>query len=459
MGEDSYVDRQVDLIVTAGRVVTMDDQRRVLQDAGVAIVGSDIVAVGPSVDLEKRFRARRRIDSPRGLMTPGLVDAHNHPIDYLAKGLCDDQPQFLRLKTRVFPYENALTDEEAHVASLGTFVEMIRHGTTCFGDGAGPQPGAVVRAARDIGIRGAVAMRTFDMAGPFGLKPPPTEQVIAASAEFVATYDGTAGGLIRACYDLDMPAMVSDELIAQTRELAEQGGHCILGHFIGTRAPDLARSGRNPELQRYSSRGVLGPRLTLAHIGWLPPEDIELLAATRTNIAHCPSMSLFGGCGWVTHGVMPDLITAGANIALGSDAAVISRSLDFVRIMYLASCAHKDARANPELLPAAQVFEMATRHGAIALGLGDRIGSLEVGKAADLVVFDTSEPHWMPRTPRSAIGDLVYNASGQDADTVVINGRVILANHSFVDFDVAALDPQVGAATTAVLNRIGIWPN
>src|SRR5579885_1659611 len=408
--------QEVDLLISAGCMVTMNARRDIILNGAVAIDGTDIVAAGQANDLRARYRARKAIDAPRGLLTPGLVDLHNHPIDYLINGLCDETPQIVRLRERVIPYEDSLTEEEAYVSSMATFFDMIRHGTTCLMDGAGPRPSAVARAALDIGIRAVVTRKTADRPGPFGGVVESFEQSIAAADETFEQFNGAGNGRIRVCYDLDQPATASDRLATTVRDHAIERGVGIMSHLIGRRPDRDASDFRNPDVARLAALGLLGPHLTLAHVNWLPEADVRLLAESGSNIAHCPAMSLLGGMGWITHGVIPDLVAAGTNLGIGTDAAAISRFLDLTRVMYLAACAHKDARSDPGIMRATQVFEMATLGGARAAGLADRIGSLEPRKAADLVIFDAT--HWMPNRFANPIADLVYSNGSAAARTV-----------------------------------------
>jgi 5-methylthioadenosine/S-adenosylhomocysteine deaminase len=457
MSADALTTKDVDLLICAGCVITMNAQRQIVLDGAVAVKGADIVGVGKASDLRRQFRARRSIEAPRGVLTPGLIDVHDHPVDYLNKGLCDETPQIARLKDRVIPYEDNLTEEEAYASSMATFFEMIRHGTTCFMDGAGPRPAAVARAALEIGIRGVVTRKTADVSGPFGGTIENLEQAIAGADEAFDAFHGAGDGRLRVCYDLDHPPSVSDRLASVVQEHALQRGVGIVSHLIGRRPDGDVRGYRNPEVARYHKLGLLGPHMTLAHINWLPEADIRLLAESGTNIAHCPAMSLLGGMGWVTNGVIPDLVAAGANVGLGTDAAAISRFLDMTRIMYLAACAHKDARSNPMIMMATQIFEMATLGGAKAMGWADRIGSVEVGKAADLSIFDAT--YWMPNRFGNPISDFVYGNGEAKAETVVIDGVVVLENGHFIkNLDFERLYTMVDEATETALNQLGMRP-
>lgn len=457
MSGDKSAIQEVDLLISAGCMVTMSAQRDIILNGAVAIEGANIVAVGEAKDLRARCRGRKSIDAPRGLLTPGLVDVHNHPVDYLITGLCDETPQIVRLKDRVIPYEDSLTEEEAYASSMATFFDMIRHGTTCFMDGAGPRPSAVARAALDIGIRGVVTRKTADRPSPFGGVVESFERSIAQADETFDLYHGAGKGRIQVCYDIDQPAAASDRLATTVSEHAIERGVGIVSHLIGRRPQGDVRDFRNPDVARWAALGLLGPHMTLAHINWLPEADVHLLAESGSNIAHCPAMSLLGGMGWITNGVIPDLVAAGANVGIGTDAAAISRFLDMTRIMYLAACTHKDARSDPGIMRATQIFEMATLGGAKAMGLVDRIGSIEPWKAADLVIFDAT--YWMPNRFGNPISDFVYSNGSARAQTVVIDGAVLFENGSFtVDVDFDRLSASVDAAADSALSRLGMRP-
>ncbi|MDP9932785.1 5-methylthioadenosine/S-adenosylhomocysteine deaminase [Variovorax paradoxus] len=451
---------QVDLLVTAGCIVTVDRDRRILRDGAIAINGSDIVAVGPRDVLVNQYVGRRRIDAPQGLVTPGLIDAHNHPVDYLIKGAVDDTPQMVRLRDRVVPYEDQLSEDEAYASSAATFIEMIRQGTTCFADGAGPHPGAVARAALDLGIRGIVARKLADVAGPFGGRLQDTDEAIALANDTVDRFHGAGNGRLRAWYDIDAPSVVSARLAEMVRDESRRRGVGVISHLVGRRAaPGQPEVTANAEIDHLERAGLLGPSTLLAHIGWIPPGDVERLLRTKTSIVHCPGSSLVGGNGWVAHGVIPELMAGGATMALGTDASIISRYLDMVRIMYVTAGAHKDARRDPLLMNPYRVFEMATLEGARAICWDERIGSLEVGKAADLVVFDTSSPHWWPEPFANPVPDLVYGGSGRDARTVVIDGKIVMEDGELLGIDVNAIGESVRKASHACFDRLGTRPS
>ena len=268
----------------------------------------------------------------------------------------------------------------------------------------------------------------------------------------------------RAAFNLDLPANVSDELCERIIERARSLDVGIVGHLVGRKlSSDPTRAERNSDAQRYEQLGVLGPDLQLAHIGWLHDDDVQAFARADVKTVHCASQSMLGGTGTIAHGVFPELLAAGVTVALGTDAAAISRFLDMVRVMYIAACGHKDARMDPLLMGAYVAFEMATVNGARAIWRDDEIGSLEPGKKADLVLFSVEGLEWHPAPLANPIADLVYNASGGAARTVVVDGRIVLDEGQLVTIDMDALLPAVDTTARAVLDRLGFtvspkWP-
>jgi 5-methylthioadenosine/S-adenosylhomocysteine deaminase len=455
--------RTVDLIVSGGAVVTMDARRTIVADGAVAIDRGLIAAVGKREEIAARHRAREAIDAPGAIVTPGFVDAHNHPVHYLSKGLADDLELSRRSYERIWPFEAALSDEEAYVSALGTFAEMIRNGTTCFCDPGGYRPDAVARAARDAGIRGIVARETWDVPDPHapaGHCSEP-EEAVALAEEVVARWNGAAGGRLRAWFSLVRPSHVSNRLCGLVKERADALGVGVHGHLVVSRTTDRSTRrvvGEGSAIERYHRLGLLEPNVLLAHLGAVTPAEIELLLAGDVKAVHCPSASMLGGFGLVAHGTFPEMVASGLTVALGTDAGAISRFIDMVRVMYLAACAHKDARIDPEAMGAHTAFECATLGGARALLWGDEIGSLEPGKRADLVVLDTAEAEWHPNPLASPVANLVYSASGRAVQSVVVDGRVLMRDRAMRTVDLDALLGEADAVAARVLERIAVRP-
>jgi cytosine/adenosine deaminase-related metal-dependent hydrolase len=456
----------VDVIVTGGIVITMNAARTIYNDGAVAIKADKIVAVGQASDIARQFKAATQIDAQGGLIMPGLIDAHNHPGQYLSKGIGDDVGILQWLYERVYPYEAHCDEDDVYLSSLGNFVEMILNGTTCFCDPGGYHEHSLARAAKDIGIRGILSRSTRDLHSssyplPDNLRET-TEQAIERGTRLVEQYKD--GDVLRAWYSLRVPYNVSDELCVAVRDLAERHGVAVHSHVCaqdGENEMSVERWGVRV-LERLRQLDMLRPNLYLVHMGWVTDEEIGWLAENDVKVAHCPSASMHGAYGNISRGTFPKMHRAGVNISLGSDSVTAGRTLDMFRVMYLAACAHKDATLDPHAFGAHAALEMATIKGARAILWDDAIGSLEAGKKADLIVVDTRAPCWHPMG--DPVRTLVYSGGGDSVRTVLVNGRVIMRDRVFPGIDMAWLTKEIERRSKRILDRANIsvtsaWPH
>jgi len=448
-----------DLIVEAGSIITMDESRRIIRDGSIAIRHGRIAGIGKHGDIRRDFSAPRIIRAGDDIVLPGFIDAHHHPVHYMTKGPNDDRPSAERLRDLIFPYERSLSDHEAYLNACATFAEMLLNGTTCFNDAGSIQAGAVARAARDIGIRGRLALESVDRDGSqLAGDGQGTDEVLASAGEFVAQWNGAAEGRLRAGFSLTDSKRCSDRLCAGIRDMASSAGTSIHGHMTLRR-----EEGGNAPLLRYAELGLLGWNLSLTHLGYFRQEDVALMAAHGVNGVHCPGTSSLGGLGIISHGSIPELLAAGVAVGLGSDAAAVSRTLDMVRHMYLTAAGHKDARRADVVISCFKALEMATIDGARAVMWDDAVGSIEVGKRADLAVFDASRVEMHPNPHANPVASLVYSGSGRLAKTVLVDGKVLVDDHVLQSMDLPALLEELGEATPRVLGRINAanvsaWP-
>lgn len=456
-------------LVTNVTVVTMGPRREIIEDGALAWSGDRILAVGKARDLARDFASATRIDGDGALLCPGFVDAHNHGAHFLTKGLLDDVATVERWRTRLYPFECSVSEDETYWGAMGTYAEHLLHGTTCVGDPGSPYPAAVARAADDAGMRVVLTgtiTDTFDPLRPLQSDTEPTAAGMAAYNDRLhREFDGFAEGRVRVAFGLWSGSTASDELCTRIRDLAQRRGAVIHGH-LATRESDNADAQQKhgcSAVERYHRLGVLGANFVGAHAGAISDKDVDLLAASGASITHCPSASMLGGFGCIAHGKFPELAAAGVNLALGSDAASISRFLDMPRLMYLAACGHKDARRDATVLGAHRAMEMATVGGARALGLQDAIGSLEAGKQADFILLRTDGIEWHPRPSLNPIANLVYSSSGCRVDTVVVAGRTVVSRGELLTRPLRELMAQVRAAADSAVARAGlpqqqVWP-
>ena len=450
-------------IENARYVITVDDQRRIIQGGSILLEGSQITHVGKTADLAS-MRADRVIDARHMVITPGFCNGHMH-ISYAhcVRGIFpDDQGSPLK---HVFALQNAMTeDEEYHTTLLG-LLELIKNGNVCFLDpGSTKFPDACLQAYEDAGIRVVIGECVIDRDSPLALPRYPTDEAITRTSAFVRKWDRRLQGRMRAWAMPFSAETATAELIRASKRIADETGTGLtLHHNSGgaARKDYQAKHGTSPT-GYLESIGALGPNVLLAHVLGIDDAEIDAIARTGTAVAMCPSTVAKGGRGIGEHGRMPELLARGVRVALGCDSPNNSNYLDLVRAMNMAAVQYKDARQDMRVIPAESAVEMATRLGAQALGQGDELGSIESGKKADLLLFDTQRPEWQALF--NPINNLVYNADGRSIHTVIVDGRVVVDGYRQSFVDEARLFAKVQEIGEALQARTGItfprarWP-
>jgi 5-methylthioadenosine/S-adenosylhomocysteine deaminase len=415
-------------------IVTLDPQRRIIQDGSILVENDRISRVDKAVELAAA-EADRVIDARPLVITPGFFNGHMH-ISYAhpVRGIFpDDLGSPL---AQVFTLQAAMTEEEEYYASLLAILELVKNGTVCLLDpGSTKFPDACLQAYEDAGIRVITGECVTDLESRLSLPRYPTKQAVERTSSFLDKWHGRLQGRVRAWAMPFSPETCSADLLRALKRVAEEHRTGLtLHHGSGpaARTEYQARHRLRPT-EYLESLGVLGPDVVLAHALGLDDVEIDCIARTATAVAMCPVTAAKGARGVALHGRMPELLAKGVKIALGSDSPNNSNHLDLVRAMNMAAIQYKDARQDMRQIPAERALEMATLLGAQALGVGDELGSIEPGKKADLVLFDTHRPEWQALF--NPVNNLVYNADGRSVHTVVIDGRVVVDAYrqSFVD--------------------------
>jgi cytosine/adenosine deaminase-related metal-dependent hydrolase len=451
------------LIEHARYLITVDPQRRIVQDGSVLIEQGRITRVGKAAELGGA-RADRVIDGRPFVVTPGFVNGHMH-ISYAhaVRGIFpDDQGSPL---VHVFNLQNAMTEEEEYFTSLLGIVELLRNGTVCFVDpGSTKFPDACLQAYEDSGIRVILGDGVTDVAGPLNLARYGTSDAIARTRTFIEKWHGRLDGRIRAWAMPFSPETASAELLRAVKQIADEHRTMMTVHFGSgdkARADYTAKHGVGPT-HYLEKLGVLGPNLCLAHALGIDDAEIDTIARSGATVAMCPVTAMKGARGVGAYGRMPELLARGVRIALGCDSPNNSNHLDIVRAMNMAAIQYKDARQDMKMIPAETALEMATLTGAQALGVGGEIGSIEVGKKADLVLFDTRRPEWQALF--NPVNNLVYNTDGRSIDTVIVDGRVVVEGGKQRFADESALYAKVQEIGESLMQRTAIsfprsrWP-
>ncbi|MEU7226795.1 amidohydrolase [Streptomyces chrestomyceticus] len=430
-----------DLLVHGGTVLTVDAAGTVLTDGAVAVRNGEIVAVGAAAGLRAAYRAAEEIDATGCLVLPGLVNTHTHLAMTLLRGHADDL-DLQGFLGRVVPRENALLSPEAVTAGLRLAIaESVRGGVTTALDMYWFHE-AAERTARDAGWRLLSGPTFMDVPGPPDRMPYGNRMTWARGhLDGRAPSPGTRPVVFaHSAYTLDTAQLT--DIAALARE------HGALLHLhAAENANEVAtvreRHGKRP-VELLESLGLLGPDTLLAHAVELTDTEIAALAATGTGVAHCPVSNLKLGSGIAP---VPELLRQGVRVGLGTDGAVSSNSLDMVGALGLAALVHK-AGGDPTAVGAEQAVRMATIEGARALGLGGQLGSLEVGKRADLAVLDLGGTHLAPR--HDPWSTLAYSARAGDVRDTVVDGRVLMRDRRLTTLDEAAAAAAAEALVRAV---------
>jgi len=450
-------------IDNARYVITVDGSRRIVRDASILVENGRISRVAKAAELAAT-RADRVIDARHLVVTPGFVNGHMH-ISYAhaVRGIFpDDAGSPLK---HVFNLQTAMTEDEEYHTTLIGLLELIKNGNVCFVDpGSTKYPDACLQAYQDVGIRVIMGECVSDREAPFTLPRYPAEEAIARTAAFVKKWNGRLDGRLRAwAMPFSADSCSADLLRGMKRVADENGTWLTLHHNSGPQArkESVARHGFTPT-EYLESIGILGPNMLLAHALGIDDAEIDCIARTGTAVTMCPSTAAKAARGVRENGRMPELLAKGVRIALGCDSPNNSNYLDLVRSMNMAAVQYKDAREDMKQIPAEAAVEMATRLGAQALGLGDELGSIEPGKKADLVLFDTQRPEWQALW--NPINNLVYSADGRSVHTVVVDGRVVVDAYRQSFVDEARLYSKVQEIGEALQARTGItfprgrWP-
>jgi 5-methylthioadenosine/S-adenosylhomocysteine deaminase len=450
-------------IENARFIITVDPQRRIIADGSVLVRGQRIARVGKAADLAAE-PAGRVIDAREMVVTPGFCNLHMHvSYAHATRGVWRDDlgRQYL---PNVFRLQSMMSPDEEYLTSLLGITELLKYGTTCFLDpGSTKHIDACMKAYEESGCRIVVGEHVTDRPNTMNLPLYDTAEAVRRMEDTIKRFDRRLDGRVRAWAMPFSPAFSTPELLRAAKALAGRHNTGLTLHHSNTNESikqSLQQHGKRPT-EVLEDLGVLGPNVLLAHALGLDDAEVASIARTRTNVAAVPTAAVKGGSGMTAAGKLPEMLAQGVTVGLGTDAANNSNLVETMRAMYLIAVLYKDARQDVTMIPAETAVEMATLGGARALGLGDEIGSIEAGKRADLVLFDTRRPEW--RTLFNPVNNLVYSADGRSVHTVLVDGRVVVEDHQPTFVDEWELIQRVQTIGASMLARAGIsyaprWP-
>lgn len=387
----------------------------------IAIEDGKISYIGK--DLPDSFAADDVIDGKGMLATAGMVNTHGHVSMTLLRSYADDMALMDWLENKIWPIEAKMNAKDIYWGAMLGIAEMLKSGTTCFADMYCFMDD-VARAVAETGIRANLSR------GLIGLAPDKDEK-LAENTQLVKDWQGYDNGRIRITYGPHAPYTCPVEYLQKVIEAAQSNNAEIQMHLCETKGEVencIKEHGVTP-IKLMDQLGMFEQGTIAAHCVYLTEDDMDIMAAKNVRVAHNPQSNLK-----LASGIAPvaRMLEKGIYVGLGTDGASSNNNLDMLEECRAAAMLHKTTTLNPLAVPAAQAWDMATVNGAKVLGF-DELGKLSVGQQADIVLWNMHKPYWYPRHNKLSL--LVYAANSSDADTVIVNGKVVLQNGSMTLFD------------------------
>lgn len=409
------------LLLTNGRILTMAGAEPEIIEGSLGIESGKIVFVG---DAPSDFKPDKTIDAENGIILPGLINAHTHIAMSLLRHSADDLPFWTWLNESILPVEEKLTPDDVYIGSLLGIAEMIRSGTTTFSDMYFYMD-SIARGVSESGIRANIARGLVYN----------DEKDLAKLDEGVKLFEnwnGKAEGRIQVDIAPHAPYTCPPVFLEHVQRRAGECGARIHTHLSESRWEiETIYSLHNDSPVAYMEKlGLFKQKTYAAHCVYMSFDDIRILADYDVSVVNNPGSNFKLGNGFAP---VPKFLNAGVNVALGTDGPASNNNLNLFEEMNLAALVNKAVGEDPTALPAYTVLEMATINGARALGREDEIGSLEVGKKADIIVIDTGKPHYYPR--RNLVPSLIYSAQAADVRTVICDGQILMEDNRILTLD------------------------
>lgn len=438
------------LLIRNAVIVTMNDRLDVIE-GDVLVRDGRIHAIGAGADAA---HAAQTLDAQGRYLLPGFVQTHVHLCQTLFRGLADDLTLLEWLRQRIWPMEAAHNEASLRASTRMAAAELLRTGTTSVLTMETVHDTDVVfDTLAGMGLRATVGkcMMDADSEVPSRLKER-TADSIRESDALRRRWNGAANGRLRAAFAPRFAVSCSRDLLESVGALSKETATLVHTHAAESRDElALVRKISGMENIAYlAATGLASHRLCAAHCVWVDERAQQLLRDHRINVLHCPGSNLKLGSGIAP---VPELRARGISVSLGADGAACNNRLDMFDEMRLAATL-QSMRLEPGLLPARDVVWMATREGARALGLDEEIGSVEVGKRADLILVDRDRPHLVPGT--DPYSTLVYSAHGSDVWATLVDGELLVKDAKLVREDAAAISADARAQATQLLARAGV---
>jgi 5-methylthioadenosine/S-adenosylhomocysteine deaminase len=445
------------ILIKDSIIVTMDKKRRVIKDGAIVIENDRIIDVGLSDQVCKKHRGIDIVIDGKGkAILPGFINAHTHLYQVLLKSIPYDLAFPIWSSRFIYPIGMVLTEQDCYTSAFLGCIEMLSTGTTFCADNlyfhvSWNNVRGIAKAIEDSGIRANIALGFCDKGVPEPLKIP-TSTALNQFEKFFREWHGKANGRIQVMIGMPGFGTCSDEALLRTKEFSKRNKLNYMIHSSGTIDnvnKAIADYGKR-ELEHFYDLRLLDESTSIIHSVWLSEKELELIKKSNSSIIHAPICNMF-----LAYGIAPieRMVSMGINVALGTDG-LASYTQDMFQVLRAAGLLQKIHTLNAESLGAYKLLEMATINGAKALGLESEIGSIEVGKKADVIIVGLEKPHMYPL--HNIIPLLAYSAIGLDVETVIVDGKIIIENKLFKTIDKDKVLENAQKVSESLIKRAGI---
>ncbi len=442
-GTPEAPDDSIDLIINGSTIVTMDAAGTTIEDGAVAIDEGIIIAIGNASEIQATYKADETLGGENRIVMPGLINGHSHAAMTLLRGVADDLSLMDWLNNYIFPAEVEFVDSE--FVRIGTELacwEMIRGGTTTFVD-MYYYPDTIAEVVEQCGMRALISATVIDQRSPDAEN---ASDSIRKGGGFIERWQGRHPR-ITPIFGPHANYTLNAEQLAETRKVAMEYGVPISIHL--SESPFEVQYSKDTygmtSIEMFESIGFFEGPTIAAHVVWPTESEIPILAKRKVGVIHNPTSNMK-----IASGVAPitAMLRAGVRVGIGTDGAASNNDLDLWEEMRLAAFLQKVEQMNPEVLSATEVLTMATRGGAEAIGLDHLVGSLEVGKRADLIQVAFDDVHHIPTY--DVISHLVYVTDEQDVATVIVDGKVLMRDGEMLTIETARVRSEANQLATRI---------
>jgi len=433
-------------------IVTMNEGLDGYKAGEILIEGDRIIGVG-NIDPKLVRPDAEVVDARDKIVMPGLINTHVHTSQQLGRGLGDDVDLLTWLHKRIWPYESSLSEEDSYISTLMCNLELIKSGVTAFAEPGGQFVSGMAKAVSESGIRGMLAKSVMDCGA--GLPKPwqkTTEEEIEIQEENIKKFHNTADGRVKVWFGLRTIFNNSDALITKTKELADSYNVGVHMHVAEIKEEvEFARETRGETTVKHLEKlGVLDKNFLAVHTVWLTDEEVEIFRNRQVKVSHNPAaaMRVLG------FAKVPRMLREGICVTIGTDGAPSNNRMNIIDEMWLTSLIHKGWRLEPTVVKAEEILAMATINGAKAILDEENLGSLEIGKKADLIIINPNTVDMLPL--HDTIANMVSSMHGSNVESMICDGKWVMKNRKVLTVDEEAVIAEAKERAKSIYQRAGI---